>query len=436
MLKDLISTTPNKISPVSKQDDIVLSVEGVSKRFCRNLKRSLYYGLKDIVTEITGTSKNKETLRQDEFWALKDINFTLKRGEAVGLIGANGAGKTTLLKIISGLIKPDAGQVTIKGRLAPLIGLGAGFNHILTGRENVYVNMSILGLTHQEISDRFEEVLAFSEIGDAIDAPVKTYSSGMGARLGFACAIHTDPDILLIDEVLAVGDIRFRMKCYRKLAQLRANGTSFILVSHSSQSLLSVCESAIYFKKGKLLASGDISRVINQYEKELFGNDSVAEQSSGKLILPKKTRDESLGIDFIEIGFRDEKGTPLVELVTGKTAILNIVLESQFSFEDIGIQILIRELTTENNNVVLIDSRADGELLSVSPSKFELKVHLPYCCLKQGVYTAKFNVNKNNSVVDMLDVVESYKFSVRTENRSMTVSSFFQPHSWIKNERF
>jgi lipopolysaccharide transport system ATP-binding protein len=436
MIKDLISTTPDLSLPVSNQDDIVLSVEGVSKRFCRDLKRSLFYGLKDIASEITGVSKNKETLRKGEFWALHDINFSLRKGEAVGLIGANGAGKTTVLKIISGLIKPDAGQVKIKGRLAPLIGLGAGFNHILTGRENMYVNMSILGLTYEQITDRFEEVVAFSEIGDAIDAPVKTYSSGMAARLGFACAIHTDPDILLIDEVLAVGDIKFRMKCYRKLAQLRANGTSFILVSHSSQSLLSVCESGIYFKKGKLLSSGDINKVIDQYEQELFGNPSLEDRLPGKLILPKKTKSESFGIDFLEICFKDENGNILDSLIAGQSAILNIVLEAHSFFDDIGIQVLIRELSAENSNSILIDSRADGEKLSATPTVFELNINLPVCCWRQGRYTAKFNVNRNNNVVDMLDAVESFTFLVRTDDKSMTVSSFYQPRTWEINHSY
>jgi lipopolysaccharide transport system ATP-binding protein len=412
----------------AEEEDVVISVNNISKRFCRNLKRSLYYGIKDIMGEMIGLSGNKDQLREDEFWALKDISFTLKKGEAIGLVGANGAGKTTLLKIISGLIKPDTGHVKIKGRMAPLIGLGAGFNHVLSGRENVFINMSILGLTNEQINEKFDEVLNFSEIGDAIDAPVKTYSSGMVARLGFACAIHTDPDILLIDEVLAVGDIRFRMKCYRKLAQLRKNGTSFILVSHSSQSLLSVCESGVFFKKGRLISSGGIDEVISAYENDSLSTASI--ENSGKLILPKKTKQESFGLDFVEIFFKDEFGNFLEKLTSGNSAFLHIQFEATEKFKNVGIQIIIKEMTTEYNNSVVLDSNADGEVIEVSASHFALKLNMVHCCLKPGVYSAKFSVNKDGSVVDMLDVVESFKFTVVSDNKSMLVSSFYQPHTW------
>ncbi|NEP28570.1 ABC transporter ATP-binding protein, partial [Moorena sp. SIO3I6] len=203
----MISTTEQDLANKSQDSEVILSINGVSKKFCRDLKRSLLYGVHDIGTELLGLRQKDDKLRKKEFWALKDVSIQLRRGEAIGLVGKNGSGKSTLLRIISGLIKPDVGSVEVKGRLAPLIALGAGFNPILTGRENIYANMSILGLSKKEIDQRFDQVLEFAEIGDAIDSPVQTYSSGMAARLGFASAIHTEPDILLIDEVLAVGDL-------------------------------------------------------------------------------------------------------------------------------------------------------------------------------------------------------------------------------------
>lgn len=227
-------------------------------------------------------------LRKDEFWALKEVSFQLRRGEALGLIGSNGAGKSTLLRIVSGLIKPDTGAVRVRGRVAPLIALGAGFNPILTGRENIYANMSVLGLSTREIKKRFDEVVDFAGIWEAIDAPVQSYSSGMAARLGFACAVYVEPEILLIDEVLAVGDIKFKMKCHRRLAKLREQGTAFILVSHNPHSVLNVCQSAVYLSKGELLLSGATDSILRQYEEDLCL--SGAEKAEGMMILPEKNQ--------------------------------------------------------------------------------------------------------------------------------------------------
>ncbi|WNZ43972.1 ABC transporter ATP-binding protein [Leptolyngbya boryana CZ1] len=255
--------------PSSAQQDVILSVDGLSKKFCRDLKRSLFYAIQDIGSELVGRKQRSSVLRPREFWALDDVSFQLKRGEALGLVGKNGSGKSTLLRIISGLIKPDRGQVEVHGRVAPLIALGAGFNPILTGRENIYANMSILGLTKQQIDGCFDQVLDFAEINDSIDAPVQSYSSGMAARLGFACAIHTEPDILLIDEVLAVGDLRFRAKCYRRLAELRDRGVAFVLVSHSSNSILSKCENAVYLSKGKLIMLSDVENFLLSHDENV-----------------------------------------------------------------------------------------------------------------------------------------------------------------------
>ncbi len=253
-----ISVTKPEVPEKPQDSEVVLSVQGVSKKFCRDLKKSLFYGIQDITSELLGVREKSDKLRKKEFWALKDVSFQLRRGEALGLVGKNGSGKSTLLRIIAGLIRPDTGSVEIQGRIAPLIALGAGFNPILTGRENIYANMAILGLSKREIDRRFDAVVEFAEIEDAIDAPVQTYSSGMRSRLGFASAIHTEPDILLIDEVLAVGDSRFRGKCFRRLHELREQGTSFILVSHNLHSILSVCSSAVYLKTGEFIGVDQI----------------------------------------------------------------------------------------------------------------------------------------------------------------------------------
>ena len=189
-------------------DEVLVKVEGVSKKFCRDLKRSLWYGMKDISSELFGIHQNGQ-LRKNEFWAVNDVNFELKRGECLGLIGHNGAGKSTLLKMLNGLIKPDKGTITMQGRIGALIELGAGFNPILTGRENIYNNGAVLGFSKKEIDEKFDAIVDFAEIDEFIDTPVQNYSSGMKVRLGFAVAAQMEPDVLIIDEVLAVGDIGF-----------------------------------------------------------------------------------------------------------------------------------------------------------------------------------------------------------------------------------
>jgi len=243
--------------------DIIVRVEGVSKKFCRDLKRSLWYGLKDTAADLLG-GHSSNGLRPDEFWALDGVSLELARGECLGLIGRNGAGKTTLLKMLNGLIKPDKGRIELAGRVGALISLGAGFNPILTGRENIYVNGSVLGLTTKEIDSKLAEIIAFSEIDDFIDTPVQSYSTGMQVRLGFAVATAMQPDVLLLDEVLAVGDAAFRAKCYERLARIR-DRAAFILVSHDTDQIARVCSKALVLDHGRERHLGDVEEGIRVY---------------------------------------------------------------------------------------------------------------------------------------------------------------------------
>ena len=209
----------------------VVEVHNVSKKYCRNLKRSLRYGMYDLWSEMTARSGDwRGRLRAGEFFAVDNADFNVQPGECIALLGPNGAGKSTLLKMIAGLFKPDLGQITIRGRLGALIELGTGFNTILSGRENVYVNGAILGLSKREVDAVFDEIIDFSEVGHVIDDPVRTYSTGMRLRLGFAVATHMNPQILLVDEVLAVGDVGFRMKCFNHILKLVESGMALIIV--------------------------------------------------------------------------------------------------------------------------------------------------------------------------------------------------------------
>lgn len=413
-----------EIAVGSEDREIVVSVENISKKFCRDLKKSLLYGIQDIATELVGGCRKGDTLRSQEFWALKDVSFQLRRGEALGLVGANGAGKSTLLRIISGLINPDTGCVKIRGTVAPLIALGAGFNPILTGRENIYANMSILGLPTQKIEERFDDVVEFAEIAEAIDAPVRTYSSGMAARLGFACAVHINPDILLIDEVLAVGDIKFKMKCHRRLAELRENGTAFILVSHNSHSLLNVCETSIYLKKGQFITSGETEKVIRKYEEDLclVGTDNAV----GQLVRPEKPESESMGLDILSVCFKDEQGNILETLRCGEPAYLCVECKSYQHIEDANLGMLVTALSGENGLTLYVTTASDNELLQISPGKCEIQMRMPYVGLVPGVYSARIYIR---SGVLSFDIVDSFRFTVKT-GKTVSRCLFYQPRTW------
>lgn len=264
-------------------NDIMIQAESVSKKFCRTLKRSMWYGVQDIGRELIGIGRKPE-LRKEEFWAVDDVSFELRRGECLGLIGHNGAGKSSLLKMLNGLIKPDRGQIAIKGRVGALIELGTGFNQILTGRENIYNNGAVLGLTKKEINEKFDAIVAFADIGDFLDTPVQNYSSGMKVRLGFAVASHMEPDVLLVDEVLAVGDMGFKMKCFNQMDRLLQN-TAMIIVSHSMAEVARMATQTLLMEGGKgIYFAGEPSFGITEYYKR-YKQDIVDFQNSDKAIL-------------------------------------------------------------------------------------------------------------------------------------------------------
>jgi len=261
-------------------NEVLVKVEQVSKKYCTSLKRSLRYGIQDIANEFRLWGNGKQAaLRPDEFWGLKDVSFELRRGEALGLIGANGAGKSTLLKLLNGLIKPDAGQITMRGRVGALIELGAGFNPVLTGRENIYINAAVLGQSKTQVDGVIDEIIEFSGIREFIDTPVRNYSSGMWTRLGYAIAAHLNPDVLLVDEVLAVGDLAFRRKCLQHMQTYLKNGGSLVLVSHSIYLMQSICQRALFINRGEVVFDGPTVEAADLYFKS---QQLVSHKPSGK----------------------------------------------------------------------------------------------------------------------------------------------------------
>jgi lipopolysaccharide transport system ATP-binding protein len=422
MLNNSVIYNVKSEGPNHLDQDVLVSVNQVSKKFCRSLKRSYIYGLKDITRTLTGRTRNSHILRKQEFWALDNVSFDLKRGQGVGLVGLNGSGKTTLLKIINGLLKPDTGSVRVRGRVTALIALGAGFNPILTGRENVYINMSILGLSTEEIDANYESVLAFAEIGDAINAPVRTYSSGMRARLGFACSIHTRPDILLIDEILAVGDYKFRTKCYRKLAELREQGTAVIMVSHNANVILNACDQALYLSKGKVVMSGDSRHVTDRYEADITASEEVENSP-----LYKNAHSDDENFNILSLCFKDKQGNVLNHLYSGELACLCIQYRAKHEFEKINLNLIVREIQKGNDQCVLnLSSERDGELLDLREGENELHLTLPYCGFKPGIYEAKVFFSERPFYIH--DMVESFRFQVK--GRNMSSCLFYQPRLW------
>ena len=242
----------------------VIEVRNVCKHF---VSRSGSQSLKDLVVYRDRKSKEKRDV-------LRNITFDVKRGEVVGIIGRNGSGKSTMLKLLTRILRPNSGTIETKGSMSCLIELGAGFHPDMTGRENVYINASIFGLTYKQINERFDKSLEFSEIGDHIDERVRNYSSGMYLRLAFAVAINVDADILIVDEILAVGDIAFQKKCLDKIDELRRNGVSIVIVTHSVEQVRSLCDKVIWIDNGDMRAIGDVNEVCDLYVSEMIKEPS------------------------------------------------------------------------------------------------------------------------------------------------------------------
>jgi ABC-type polysaccharide/polyol phosphate transport system ATPase subunit len=247
---------------------IVLELDRVSKKFCYNLSNTRKYGIREIVRSGFGIAKEKSDLRKGEFWAVRNVSFQLKRGQTLGIIGLNGSGKSTILKMINGLYMPDQGKISIKGNVGALIELGTGFHPMLSGRENIFIKGALLGKSKAEMDEIYQQIVDFAELGEFINSPIKTYSSGMHVRLGFAVAVHIDPDILLMDEVLAVGDFRFRQKCMDRINRMRER-TSTIFVSHSFGVISLFCDRVIVLDKGMITYKGQPEDAIKFYISEI-----------------------------------------------------------------------------------------------------------------------------------------------------------------------
>ncbi len=269
---------------------------------------------------------------QDEralFWPLRNVDLTIRRGEALGLIGPNGAGKSTMLKLITGIVEPDEGEVWVNGRLSSLLELGAGFHPDLTGRENIFLNASIYGLRGHEIEARLDEIIDFSELGPFIDMPVKHYSSGMYVRLGFAVAIHTDPELLLVDEVLAVGDAAFQAKCLRAIERFREGGGTLVFISHDLGTVQSICTRALWLEDGRIQAEGGPTEVVMEYTAHVNAREAQkAERQGDRSSIRRPQRWGTGRVRIAQVEICDGAGRPSSVFRTGDTLLVRMRYET------------------------------------------------------------------------------------------------------------
>jgi lipopolysaccharide transport system ATP-binding protein len=361
--------------------DVLVKVDNVSKRFCRSLKRSLWYGLQDLGSEIGGRrhgggsglpqSSTDVQLRPDEFWAVKDVSFELRRGECLGLIGRNGAGKTTLLRMLNGLIKPDTGKIEMKGSVGALIALGAGFNPILTGRENIYVNAGVLGISKNQVDIKIEEIVNFAELGEFIDSPVQTYSSGMQVRLGFAVATAIRPDILILDEVLAVGDSGFKFKCYEAIDNLLAT-SAIIFVSHSMSDVRRICTNAIILSQAATNGAESVDDAILSYNNFLKSN--------------------SAGAGFVKVNLPVTDFNVIVDAQVDWLQPLEIILEVE-SLEDVESPDFIVNFILKSGEYAANAYESGSRYgIKINKGSNTISLSIPSVPLKRGCYDLAFHI--------------------------------------------
>lgn len=394
--------------------DLRVVVENISKKFCRRLKHSLWYGVKDLGAELIGRSNGKRILREDEFWALKDISFQLKRGETLGLIGRNGAGKTTLLRMLHGLIKPDTGRIEIRGRMQALIALGAGFNPILTGRENIFVNAAVLGISKSEVDQRLESIIDFAGIEEFIDSPLQNYSSGMTVRLGFAVAAHLNPDVLLVDEVLAVGDMVFQAKCLARMSQLCRDGCTVILVSHNEEQVRRVCNKGLLLYKGQVIFHGDVNTCYANYH-QLFGDGWIGEvQRAGNGIA-----------EIRDVEFLDEYGVPQKGFRVGQPMKIRVHLIPSQEIHDPVLDIGFNS----NHGYVAcsLNSKFESRHLNELDRPTIVEIYLPRVSLAPGGYRV-------TALLTAADTLNIYDW--RRNNWGITIEhdSYVRGAMWMESE--
>ena len=372
-------------------NEIVIKADNISKKFCRTVRHIMTYGAADIARDFFGVRSKTEELRDGEFWAVSDVNFELRKGETLGIIGHNGSGKSTILKMLNGIYMPDRGKIEINGRVGALIEVGAGFHPMLTGKENIYINGAILGMSKKETDKKYDEIVEFADIGDFINSPVRHYSSGMHVRLGMAIAVSLQPEILLIDEVLSVGDLSFQNKSMRRLAEIREKANAVVFVSHNLEHIRTLCQKVILLNRGEIVFYGDTGNAIEDY-KEL----SAEMRLDGLKKLDKLTKSygkQSTGeIEIIDSGIADESGNKVERLGVGDdiTVFCDFVANVDVEEPLIGVSIT----DEKNNNCIWHVNEDMGVKLSplFKSNRYHLTVKFLSPSIAPGIYRPRIAI--------------------------------------------
>lgn len=366
------------------------------------LRDKITSGIKFCVPGLKDNSrKNKSQMKSDskEFWALKDISFDVKQGEVLGIIGPNGAGKTTLLKILSQITEPTEGEIHIKGRVASLLEVGTGFHPELSGRENVYMNGAILGMTKSEIKAKFDEIVAFAEVEKFIDTPIKRYSSGMNVRLAFAVAAYLEPEILLVDEVLAVGDVNFQKKSLGRMSDVTQEGRTILFVSHNMQAIRQLTSRCILLENGEIVYDGDTNLCISKYL------ESVFDSSTNKKSFPGRKPSEERPVCIRCVSLSNGKGTNKSTFSFGEQ--WNLEMEMESIAKNIMLYVSAHIRNEYGINVYHFVSRDTGQDYFYSDSYLKVRMTLPKLLLYPGRYSIDLYVSRADSSLKNIDSILS-----------------------------
>ena len=357
----------------------------------------------------------------EPFWAVRDMTFQVQRGEAVGIIGHNGAGKSTILKLLSHITTPTAGEITIQGRLSALIEVGSGFHPELTGRENVFLSGSILGMRRREIADKLNSIVEFAELSEFIDTPVKRYSSGMYVRLGFSIAAHLDPDILLLDEVLAVGDAAFQAKCLQRILDLKRAGKTIVFISHDLAAVERLCDRALLLQRGQLIRSGPTGEVIGPYRRSTTRFVQSAPPRNKIDSLPRFVR-------ITGLTFHDAHGTEVGSAGSGKPFTVRVAYEATRAAEDLVFEVFFHSQDGETR--CQLTTAATGHRLDIEQGTGVIEFHCAELSLLPGVYPIDATVSLRGGSAE-LKVDWLFRCATLCVEAGKTLhGDFYMPHTW------